>query len=456
MNPARDNPCEEIEKSVPAELLFGLDDRPRFWIALMAALQHLLAIFVPIITPPLLICGALNTDMATTTVVVGMSLFISGAATWIQIRKLGPMGSGLLSIQGTSFTFVNALITIGQAGGLPLIFGVCLAGSAVEMVISRFIPLVRRLIPPLVSGIVVTLIGLSLIGAGVFNCAGGGAAMADGSFGSVRHLALAGLVLAVILALNRSRNDFVRMGSIVAGLLTGYAVAAVTGGVDFSPIARLDRVILPIPFRYGLAFRWSAFVPVALLYVVTAIETVGDITATSIVSRQSITGPLYGRRLAGGMLGDGFNSLLASVFNTFPNSTFSQNNGIIQLTGIASRSVGYLIAALLMLLGLSPLVSGVFALMPAPVLGGGTLLMFGTVAAAGIRIIATQPLDRRALLIVAASLGTGMGVVMAPDVLKALPEWAQQIFGSGVVTGGLTAVLCNVLLPDHAGHRDPA
>lgn len=449
------NPEDPTGAAPPAELLFGLDDRPPFWIALFAALQHLLAIFVPIITPPLLICGALKCDVPTTTTIVALSLFISGVSTWIQVRRIGPLGSGLLSIQGTSFTFVGALIAIGQTGGLPLIFGVCLAGSLVEMIISRFIPLVRRLLPPLVSGIVVTLIGLSLVGAGAFNCAGGGAAMADGTFGSLRHLALAGLVLAVILGLNRSRNALVRMGAIVAGLLAGYVAAALLGRVDFQPIAQLDRIILPLPFQFGLAFRWSAFAPVALLYVVTSIETVGDITATSIVSRQPIAGPLYGKRLAGGMLGDGFNSALASVFNTFPNTTFSQNNGVIQLTGISSRAVGYWIAGLLMLLGLSPLVSGVFALMPAPVLGGGTLLMFGTVAAAGIRIIAQQPLDRRALLILAASLGTGMGVVLAPDALTALPEWARHIFASGVVTGGLTAVLCNALLPDRGTPQNP-
>jgi xanthine permease XanP len=387
-----------------------------------------------------------------------MSLFISGLATFIQIRRIGPVGSGLLSIQGTSFTFVGAIIAAGlillkkgytPTQTLPMLFGVCMAGSVIEMIISRFIHQAQRIITPLVSGIVVTLIGLTLIKVGIVACAGGYAAKQDGTFGSLHNLALAFLVLCIIVIMNRSRNKYLRMSSIIAGLAAGYLAAAAMGRIDFSQLSHTSWITLPVPLRYGLSFEWSAFIPIAMIYMVTAIESIGDITATSMVSREPISGPVYIRRIAGGVLGDGLNSMLAGLFNTFPNTTFSQNNGIIQLTGVASRRVGFFIAAMLGLLGLIPVVAGVFALIPEPVLGGATLLMFGTVAAAGIKIIASEQLDRRALIIIALSLGTGLGVTMDPEVLGQLPDQARNILSSGIVTGGLTAIICNLFLPRH-------
>jgi xanthine permease XanP len=443
----------EKNQAREAELIYGLMDRPPWGASLFAALQHLLAIFVPIITPALIICGALGIDRKVTGEIVSMSLFVSGVATMIQIRRIGPLGSGLLSIQGTSFTFLGAIITAGHlamadgrspAEALGVIFGVCMVGSVIEMVISRFLRQARRLFPPLVSGVVVTLIGLTLIQSSMMNCAGG--VGAEG-FGRLAYLALAGFVLAIIVVLNRFSNRYLRMGSVVIGLMVGYVIAVVAGWVDFSSLKGLSLVAAPRPLKYGVGFEWYAFVPIALIYVVTAIESIGDITATSMVSGEPIEGDLYVKRISGGVLGDGFNSLLAGFFNTFPNTTFSQNNGIIQLTGVASRKVGYCVAGMLFLLGLSPWVAGFFALLPPPVLGGATLLMFGTVAAAGIKIIASQPLDRRALLILAVSLGAGIGVVMAPEALEHLPGYVRNVLNSGVVTGGLTALVCNLVLP---------
>ncbi|NCC50731.1 MAG: purine permease [Spartobacteria bacterium] len=438
------------------ELLYRLHDRPPFWEGFFAALQHLLAIFVPIITPALVICGALDITGETRQYIVSMSLFVSGVATYIQIRRIGPIGSGLLSIQGTSFTFVGAIISAGlvlrDSGhtpeqSLPLIFGVCVAGSFIEMVISRFIRQARKIITPLVSGIVVTLIGLTLIKVGIIACAGGFQARQDGSFGSFRYLGMAMLVLVIIVFLNRMKNRYLRMSAIVMGLMVGYLISAFMGAIDFSSLKAVAWLTLPVPFKYGVAFHWSAFIPIALIYVVTSVESIGDITATCMVSNEPIEGELYMKRIAGGVMGDGLNSLIAGVFNTFPNTTFSQNNGIIQLTGVASRHVGYLIAGMLVLLGLIPGVAGLFSLMPEAVLGGATILMFGTVAAAGIKIIAAEPLDRRALIIIAISMSLGLGVVFAPEVLSHMPVWARNIFSSGIVTGGLTAILCNVILP---------
>ena len=190
--------------------------------------------------------------------------------------------------------------------------------------------------------------------------------------------------------------------------------------------------------------------PIALVYLITTIESIGDLTATSMVSREPIQGELYIQRIKGGILGDGFNSALAAVFNTFPNTTFSQNNGVIQLTGVASRYVGMYIAGFLVLLGLFPVIGGVFQQMPKPVLGGATIIMFGTVAAAGIKIIASEDIDRRSMMIIAVSFGMGLGVQLIPQVLNHFPETLKNIFSSPITTGGLTAIIMNLVLPTGA------
>lgn len=430
------------------ELLYGLNERPPLTETLLVAFQHLLGIFVPILTPGLIICLALDLDVATTAYLLNMSLFASGICTLIQIHRIGPLGSGLLSIQGTSFSFIGPLIAAGKTGGLPLIFGISIAGSFIEMILSRFLHLARRLVPPLVSGLVVLMIGITLIKSGFVNCAGGTVAQKAGTFGEARHLGLSGLVFLTIVLCSRSQRRFLRMGSIFFGLLLGYLSAWAAGLIDLSPLRQAELLALPHPFRYGLQFDLAAFLGVSIIYLLTTIETVGDITATSLVSHEPITGDLYWKRISGGVLADGFNSLLAAVFNSFPNTTFSQNNGIIQLTGVASRYVGYFIAAFLILLGAVPIIGSVFALMPQAVLGGGTLLMFGTIAANGVRIIASQKLDGRAITVIALTISLGVGVTAAPEVLQGFPRLWRDIFGSGITTGGLTAFLANLILPD--------
>ena len=182
------------------------------------------------------------------------------------------------------------------------------------------------------------------------------------------------------------------------------------------------------------------------MYLITAIEAYGDITANSLISGEPVEGKTFVKRASGGILADGFNSMLAGAFNSFPNSVFAQNNGMIQLTGVASRYVGYYIAGFLILLGLFPAVGLVFSLMPEPVLGGATLLMFGTVASAGIRIIAAQTIDRKATLVMALSFSLGLSVELVPEILSQLPETVRNIFSSGITTGGVTAILANALI----------
>lgn len=437
---------EEQVNDTPQGLIYGLEARPPLRDTLFAALQHLLAIFVAIITPPLIIAGALNLDLETTGFLVSMSLFVSGVATFIQCRKVGPIGCGLLCVQGTSFSFIGPIISAGLAGGLPAIFGATIIGSVVEMFVSRVLKYMRRIITPLVSGIVVTLIGLSLIRVGITACGGGETAKAAGTFGSLEYVGLSALVLTLIIFFNRSNNQYLRMSSIVIGLLVGYAVSWAMGMVNFSDIQNYGNLNIPVPFRYGISFDLSAIISLGLVYLITAIEAYGDITANSLISGQPVEGEKFMKRASGGILADGFNSMVAGMFNSFPNSIFAQNNGMIQLTGVASRYVGYFIAGMLVLLGLFPAVGLIFSLMPEPVLGGATLLMFGTVAAAGIRIIASQDINRKATLVIAISFSFGLSVELVPEILSQLPETLRNIFSSGITTGGVTAILTNALI----------
>ena len=440
--------------SAGVDLIYGLEDRPPLRETLFAAVQHVFACFVGIITPSLIISGALGLEPTDSAYLVSMSLFVSGIATFIQAKKIGPIGSGLLSIQGTSFAFIGPVIAAGAAvtgaGGTPqaalgMIFTLCFFGSFIEMILSRFLQYASKIITPLVTGIVVTLIGLTLINVGLTSMGGGFAARGAGTFGSPSYLMLSLLVLGIIVILNNVGNAFLRMSSVAIALLVGYIVAIPMGLVDFSNLANLGGVNIPIPFKYGFGFSFAAFIPFIFLYLITAIESTGDLTATSLLTGQPITGPKYMKRIKGGVLGDGVNSAIAAVFNTFPNTTFSQNNGVIQLTGVGSRYVGFFIAGIFVILGLVPIVAGVFQTIPPPVLGGATIIMFGSVAVAGVKILSSVNLDKRASIILATSLGLGLGVSVVPDILEQMPSLIKSIFSSGISTGGLTALVLNMV-----------
>lgn len=305
-------------------LIYGLDDRPPLREALFAALQHLLAIFVAIITPPLIIAGALQADIETTSTLVSTALIASGISTFIQCRRIGPVGCGLLCIQGTSFSFIGPIISAGLSGGLATVFGACIVGSSVEIAISRVLKYTKHIITPLVSGIVVTLIGMSLIKVGITACGGGQEAIANNTFGSLRFVGLAALVLVSIIIFNRSSNRYLRMSSIVIGLAIGYVSAYFMGMVDFSSVNTQNIINLPHPFKYGLKFDPAAIIGLALIYMITAIEAYGDITANSLISGQPVEGPLFVKRASGGIMGDGVGSLISGCLCCFPNSIFAQ------------------------------------------------------------------------------------------------------------------------------------
>lgn len=445
--------------SVRNELIYQLDDTPAFLPAVFAALQHVLASFVAIITPTLIVGSVLGLG-AHVPYLVSMALFVSGLGTFVQAKRIGPVGSGLLCLQGTSFGFLSVILSAGfivkGRGGseeeiLSTIFGVCFCAAFVEIFFSQFIGKLRKVITPVVTGTIICLMGLSLIKVGMTDFAGGYGAE---DLGALHHLALGALVLLTIVVLNRSSSQMLRLSAVIVALTLGFAVAWLTGRVDFSEMAEVPLISVPQPFKYGFSFDLVAFIPIAVIFLITPLETAGDLTANSIISKQPVKGPLYMRRIKSGVLADGCNSAMAAMFNSLPMTTFSQNNGVIQLTGVASRHVALYIAAILVLLGLFPMVGAVLQLMPKPVLGGATLIMFGTVAVAGIKILTEAGLHRRNMLIVSISLGLGLGVAAVPEALAQMPEMLRNILGSPIAIGAFSAIALNVFLPEEPVAED--
>jgi xanthine permease XanP len=442
----------------PSELIYQLDDKPPVLEAFFAAIQHLLASFVGIVTPTLIIGNVLGLQEQIP-YLISMALIASGIGTFIQAYKPFGIGAGMLCVQGTSFAFLGAILGAGfiarDAGGGPeeiiaLITSLCFVGAFVQIGLSQFIPRLRKIVTPLVTGIVITSIGISLIKVGMTDLAGG---VGSSDFGSPANLMLGFFVIAVIVLMNISSNNWIRLSSIVVGLIAGFVVAALTGMLAPSDLLPTAAFSVPIPFKYGFNFELAAFIPLAVIYVISSVETTGDITANCIISRQPITGDGYIQRIKNGVLGDGINSMIAAVLNTFPNTTFSQNTGVIQLTGIASKYIGMYIAGILVFIGLFQGVGDILQQIPKPVLGGATLVMFGTVAAAGIKILASEYIDRRKMIIIAVSLGLGLGLALVPDVFSKTPDLVQNIFSSAAATAGLSAMLLSLILPEQKGQE---
>ena len=439
--------------SVRSELIYELEDRPPPIRSFFAALQHLFASFVGIVTPALIIGGMLNLD-AEIPYLVSMSLIASGIGTLIQSIQPFGIGAKMLCLQGTSFTFVGVIVSVGlsvkEAGGnstelLGLIFGLCMVGSCLQIALSPFIPKLKNVITPLVTGIVVISIGVSLIKVAMTDLAGGFNAV---DFGSPSQLSLGMTVILTVIVMNCSQNQWIRLSSILVGLAVGLICAFFLDELSLSDFDISTSISVPKPMLYGLDFDLLAFIPVAVIFLISSVETAGDITANCSICRQPVQGKGYLERVRRGVLADGVNSLISATLNSFPNTTFSQNNGVIQLTGIASRHVGLYVGCMLIALGLFQGLGDILQAIPKPVIGGATMLMFGSVAAAGLGILGGLELNRRQLMIIGISLGLGLGPTMVPGALDQLPDLLKTLLGSAAATAGLTAILLHMLLPN--------
>lgn len=441
------------------DILFSLDEKPPFGQSITAAIQHVLASFIGIITPTLIIGATLGLQNEIP-YLISMALIISGIGTAVQARRFKSIGCGLIAVQGTSFAFLTAFITGGllvksQGGSnddiLAMMFGITFLGAFIEIFMSFFIQYVKKIITPLTTGIVITTIGLSLIKVGMTDIAGGYGA---DDFGDLSYLMLGALVLSIIIALNNSRSEWLRLSAIFVGIVVGAVVAYTSGIAIFESPSHTSIIAVPMPFKYGFDFSWEIFIPVALIYMLSTLETAGDLTANSMFCGLPIKGKEYIARIKGGLLADGLNSMLAGMFNTFPNTTFGQNNAVIQLTGVTSRYIAYFIAAILIFLGLFPILGAFLQNIPKPVLGGATLVMFATIAVAGIKILASQTINRRSSLIMATSFGLGFGTMLVPDALSQLPTLLKNILSSPVSTSGFTAIIMTLILPDYQKVED--
>ncbi|CAM8393180.1 Xanthine/uracil permease [Morganella morganii] len=444
------------QQNTASDLIYQLEDKPPFLQAIIGAVTHLLAIFVPMVTPALIVGTALQLSPETNAYLVSMAMIASGVGTWLQVNRYGMVGSGLLSIQSVNFSFVTVMIAIGtsmRADGvdeellLSTIFGISFAGAFLVVGSSFILPYLRRVITPTVSGIVVLMIGLSLIKVGIIDFGGGFSAKSSGTFGDYQNIGVGLLVLLVVIGFNCCKSPLLRMGGIAIGLIVGYICALFLGMVDFSQMSKAAFITIPVPFKYGFSFNFAHFLVVAIIYLLSVLEAVGDLTATALVSGQKIQGQEFQSRLKGGVMADGLVSVAASAMSSLPLTTFAQNNGVIQMTGVASRHVGKIIAVILVILGLFPGIGWFFTTIPAPVLGGAMTLMFSMIAIAGIRIILSNGLRRRETLIVATSLGLGLGVSYDPAVFHVLPTSLYALAENPICMGGVTTIILNLIIP---------
>ncbi|MDD4282066.1 MAG: nucleobase:cation symporter-2 family protein [Candidatus Methanofastidiosa archaeon] len=433
-----DNSTDSAKDS--RRLRYTVNDKPPLGEAIPLAIQHVFAAFSGIVAVPLVVGGVLGLPLEDIAFLVSATLFVSGIATIIQTRGFGPVGARVPMIMGTDFTFVGPSISVGFASGLPGIFGATIAGSFIEMFLSRFVRPLRKLFPPAVTGTVVTLIGLTILPVAV-DWAAGGFGAAD--YGSTQNLSLAMFVLVVIMVLNQWGKGIVSSGSILIGIILGYIVAYPLGLLDFGQISGASWIAVPNPLKFGVTFKASAILAFVAAYLVTTVETIGDLMAVGEAAEQEVTS----EHLERGLLADGVGSFIAGFFNAGPNTSFSQNVGIIPVTGVASRFVVLIAGIIIAIAGLFPKVGALVAIMPNPVLGGAGIIMFGMIAAAGIKIYQGVDFNRRNMLVIAVSLGLGMAVVVRPDILSQLPEDVRTVFASGITTGTFAALILNLVLP---------
>ncbi len=424
-------------------LLYGPDDRLPLGTGVLVSLQQVAAMVVGVVTPALILSNALHFPASDTAYLVSMALIAAGFGTFLQTSRFGPVGSGLLSVAGTSFAFLQPLINAGSAGGLPLMFGMSLVCAPTLFIFLPFLSRLRRVFTPLVSGIVVLLIGLSIIPEAMPGIAAPISPDAPVWAGG----AIAATVIAVVLIAQSMGSSKARLSSILWGVLAGYVVCAACGWLHHPTGLGGSWVTVPRVLRNGFAFQGKFVLPFAFIYVASLLEALGDMTATSQLSGLATSGPSYSARLRGGVLSDGITCVLSGIFGSFPSTTYAQNNGVIQITGVASRHIGKWMAAILVLLGLFPVVAQWVTAMPPPVLGGMAILLFGLVSVSGLRLILLAGLNHRDGLIVALSLGIGLGVTSQAAWVHSLHPILQTFLESSVSAGGMTALLLNLVLP---------
>ena len=410
-------------------------------------IQHVLAMFAGNITVPIIIAGIFGQTPEEKIFLIQMALFVAGVATIIQTVGYGKIGSRLPIIQGTSFAFIPVMAPFAKVG-LGAVFTAAFIGGIFQMWIGKILKPIRHLFPPLVTGIVVLMIGVSLLKVG-FMYAGGGGWLLNNKpevFGNSNHLIISFTVLIVALWANLKGKGMVSSASILIGMVAGYIVAMMMGMVNYGKIAGADWFALPMPLQYGIEFLPGAIILMLFMAVVTTIETIGDISATTMggANREATD-----KELSGGIMADGLGTAFGSLFNAMPNTSYSQNAGLVAFTGVISRHVGTIAGVILILMGLFPKLGGIIAAMPESVIGGAAIIMFGLITSAGIKLVAQSEMNQRNLLILGLSLSFGIGMSLLPQFVAHIPDFGislKLLLTTGLIPAGMLAFVLNATL----------
>ena len=414
-------------------------------------LQHVLAMFASNVTPSIIIAGAAGFAFGSADMVflIQMAMLFAGIATLFQTIGFGPVGARLPVMQGTSFAFVPIMIGVVKSSGMAALMGSVIVAGIFHAVLGTFIGRIRHWFPPLVSGMVITTIGLYLIPVGIRYAAGGAAdfQVNNPNWGDFSHWSLALVVIIVALGCKFFTRGLTSSAAILIGLFAGYLVGIATGAVNFGSVGKAAWFAIPMPLKYGLEFNAAAIIGMCLISIVSAIETVGDISA---IAKGGAGREATDKELAGGTYADGLGSALAGVFGGLPNTSFSQNVGIVSMTGVMSRGVVTVGAIFLIICGFVPKIGAVVSSMPIEVLGGGVILMFGMVVSAGVSMLSTVNWSRRNMMILATSLSVGLGLQAVPKSMQHLPDMLGMLMTSGLLPVAVLAVVMNLLLPEDA------
>ena len=432
---------------------------PPLYKAVPLGIQHVLAMFVSNVTPAIIVAGAAgfgfgssSPDFPELLYLIQMAMLFAGIATLLQTLTLGPVGAALPIVQGTSFAFLPIMIPL-VAGkgvdGLAALFTGVIVGGLFHAALGTVIGKIRFALPPLVTGLVVTMIGLALVKVGIQYAAGGVPAIGTPEYGSLLNWSAALVVILVTLGLKFFTRGMLSVSAVLIGLIVGYIYAILVGMLSPADIAaswdRAAAFALPVPFKYGIEFSAAAIIGFCLMAFVSAVETVGDVSG---ITKGGAGREATDREIEGATYADGVGTAFAGVFGAFPNTSFSQNVGLIAMTGVMSRHVVTFGALFLIICGLIPKVGGVIRTVPIEVLGGGVIVMFGMVVAAGISMLSDVDWSRRNMVIFAISLSIGLGLQLEPGAVQHVPETARILLTSGLLPAALIAIVLNLVLPE--------
>ncbi len=440
------------------EQLRDPDYTPPLASAIPLGIQHVLAMFVSNVTPAIIIAGAAgfgfgsgSPDFPNLIYMIQMAILFAGVATLFQTIGFGPVGARLPIVQGTSFAFIPIMIPL-VAGkgvdGMAALMGGVIIGGMFHAFLAIFIGKIRFALPPLVTGLVVMMIGLALVKVGIKYAAGGVPAIGTPEYGSLQNWFVASVVIFTTLGFKFFTRGMWSVGAVLIGLVVGYIVAYFMGMVSFGNVSKAAVFALPNPFHFGFEFSIAAVIGFCLMAFISAIETVGDVSG---ITKGGAQREATSKEITGATWADGLGSAVAGVFGSLPNTSFSQNVGLIAMTGVMSRGVVTIGAIFLIIAGLVPKVGALITTIPIEVLGGGVIIMFGMVVAAGISMLSDVDWNRRNMVIFAISISIGLGLQLEPGALQHMPETAKILMTSGLLPAAFIAIFLNLILPEQLG-----